>query len=89
MDSILPIIPISALQRGPKKALGDVVEYAVVRSHSRDVAFILNPKYGPAVLQIFDELKKLAGNDHGKSTSATEKEMQRLIGRVLTELSKR
>ena len=89
-NSILPIIPISALQRGPKKVLDQVQEYAVIRSHNRDVAFVLHPKFGPVILQMFDELKKKAAGKNGSAaTGNTEKEMQRLIGRVLTELSKR
>ena len=85
-NSILPIIPISALQRAPKKALSGVAEYAVIRSHNRDVAFVLHPKFGPVVLQMFEELKKMTGTT---SAQKTEQEMQRLIGTVLTELSKR
>lgn len=58
--SILPIIPISQLQRGAKDALQSVQDYAVIRSYSKDVAFVLSPELGKILLEsgLFEELKK-------------------------------
>ena len=86
MDSLLPIIPISDLQRSAKSALQSVQDYAVVRSHNRDIAFVLTPTLGK-ILQdsgMLEELRKRSQN-MGKP----EDNLSHLIGNVLRELSKK
>lgn len=85
MDSLLPIIPISDLQRSAKHALEAVEDYAVVRSHNRDVAFVLTPTLGK-ILQdsgMLEELRRLS------SKKSPEANLHKLIGNVLRELSKK
>lgn len=90
MSSLLPIIPISLLQRSARKALGRVEDYAVVRSHSKDVAFVLHPHLGEVLLRsgMLEELRKIAKCKSSENESVT-KELERLIGQVLRELSKK
>ena len=92
MTSMLPIIPISDLQKGAKKVLGDVKDYAVVQSHGRDRAFVLHPSLGRLLLEsgMLESLKKmLLAKEAGAPDSDVEKDLQGLIGNVLRELSKK
>lgn len=87
MSSILPIIPISQLQREAHKALKAVERYAVVRSHSHDVAFVLHPTLGKILLEsgMLEKLVCLAEC----APTKTEEQISLLIGSVLRELSKK
>jgi hypothetical protein len=90
MKPLLPIIPISDLQRSAKRSLRSVQDYAVVQSHHRDIAFVLHPRLGKVLLTsgMLEELGRIAGNsDH--NLAATGKELEKLIGSVLRELSKK
>ena len=60
MASILPIIRISELQRSAKSALEGVKDYAVIRTHGRDTAFVLHPSLGKILLEsgMLEELKR-------------------------------
>lgn len=92
MNSILPQIPISELQRSAKNVLADVTDYAVVQSHGRDCAFILHPEFGRILLQsgMFDALKRAVEKERaGGSDAAVGREVEQLIGNVLRELSKK
>ncbi len=92
MDSLLPIIPVSALQKAPRKILEEVTDYAVVRSHTHDVAFVLNPRLGKILLEsgmlqtLLEHWHKKEGT-HG--STSVEDELKDLIGNVLRELSKK
>ncbi|MEN9561353.1 MAG: hypothetical protein RIQ56_626 [Candidatus Parcubacteria bacterium] len=90
MTGILPQISMSDLQRHTKRVLADVKDYAVVQSHSRDVAFVLHPALGKVLVDsgMLDQLKQWAAKSE-KLTEPTAVELQRLIGNVLRELSKR
>ncbi|OGJ58395.1 hypothetical protein A2881_05830 [Candidatus Peribacteria bacterium RIFCSPHIGHO2_01_FULL_55_13] len=85
MHSLLPIIPISDLQRSAKIALQNVEDYAVIRSHNRDVAFILTPALGK-ILQESGMLEELRKRSKKKRP---EQDLGTLIGSVLRELSKK
>ena len=76
MDSMLPIIPMSLLQRSPKSALGGMKDYAVIQSHGKDRAFVLDPQLGRILLES-GMLQTLRAKRKG------------LIGNVLRELSKK
>ena len=86
MNSMLPIISMSELQRSPKLALAGVRDYAVVQSHGTDRGFILHPELGRILLEsgMLEALRK-------KSQEApnVERELRSLIGNVLRELSKK
>jgi hypothetical protein len=86
---MLPIIAISALQKGASKVLNAVKDYAVVQSHGRDRAFILHPRLGRLLLEsgMLEQLKKMRGPH--QSDDAVEGQLRDLIGNVLRELSKR
>lgn len=89
MESMLPIITVSELQRGAKAALASVKDYAVVQSHGRDRAFILHPELGRILLQsgMLEELRKLWSR--AASGPGIGSDLEHLIGNVLRELSKR
>ena len=93
MSSMLPIIPMTALQRRPKEALASVRDYAVVQSHGTDRAFILHPHLGRVLLEsgMLDVLRakveKIAPEGMGRGN--IEGELKQLIGNVLRELSKK
>ena len=92
MMSMLPIIPISDLQKGAKKVLAAVTDYAVVQSHGRDRAFILSPALGRLLLEsgMLETLRKMsAAKSAGVADKNVEGELRDLIGNVLRELSKR
>ena len=94
MGSILPIIRISELQRGAKRALSGVKTYAVIQSHRKDIAFVLEPSLGGILLRsgMLEKLLAIAErNDEGKSLPLEDigKELEQLVGRVLRELSKK
>ncbi len=105
MDSILPIITMSDLQRCAKERLEGVKDYAVIRKHAKDVAFVLHPSLGKVLLEsgLLDVLKqKLAEGRTNPltpvtTTSATPAdpaaeplpELDRILGQVLRELSRR
>ena len=93
MHSILPQIPISALQRSAKKVLSGIQDYAIVQSHGRDCAFILHPEFGRILLQsgMFDALRQKVEKERtaGRSSESVAREMETLIGTVLRELSKK
>ena len=92
MTSMLPIIQISSLQKGAKKVLEGVNDYAVVQSHGRDRAFILHPALGRVLLEsgMLDELRKKLHAPSAMSVDRpVEGQLRDLIGNVLRELSKR
>jgi hypothetical protein len=89
---MLPIIPISALQRSSKDVLAKVRDYAVVQSHGRDRAFVLHPALGRILLQsgMLEELRRLwKAEEPSPHDGEMERRLQGLIGNVLRELSKR
>lgn len=91
MEQILPIIPISRLQREAGKALREVKDYAVVRNHSNDVAFILHPLLGKTLLQsgLLEELqRRMDAASLGNEEEIISK-MGTFIGQVLRELGKK
>lgn len=87
MNSMLPIITMSELQRNAKDALGSVKDYAVVQSHGRDRAFVLEPGLGRLLLEsgMLEKLRAMRSAD----TPDVETQLRGLIGNVLRELSKR
>jgi len=92
MASILPIIRISELQRGAKAALEGIEDYAVIRTHGRDTAFVLHPRLGKILLEsgMLEMLKKKQA-EHAHGAMSEEElacELERTIGGVLRELSK-
>ena len=94
MNSILPIISVSALQRSAKDALASVKDYAVIQSHGHDRAFVLHPELGRILLQsgMLDALRKTWAEQRAKAPAAASgvgSELEGLIGNVLKELSKR
>ena len=105
MDSILPIITMSDLQRCAKERLEGVKDYAVIRKHGKDVAFVLHPSLGKVLLKsgLLDVLKqKLAEGRASPVTPAASAsappadpaagplpELDRILGQVLRELSRR
>jgi hypothetical protein len=92
MDSMLPIITTSDLQRKTKASLASVKNYAVIQSHGRDVGFLLHPKLGRALLES-GKLRELLDYCAQKDTSGSEKidmgKLDALVGNVIYELSKR
>jgi hypothetical protein len=90
---MLPIITVSDLQRNTKAALDAVKDYAVVQSHGDDRAFILHPELGRILLEsgMLDALReKLKVQKHSaESGTSIGKELEKLIGPVLRELSKK
>ena len=92
MDTILPIISISELQRNAKTALADVQDYAVIRSHNKDVALVLHPRLGKTLMEspFFRKLlEQVAAVNDEASHTVDMQELDRLIGNVLQELSTR
>ncbi len=93
MDSILPIISVTELQRSAKDALAAVKDYAVIQSHGRDRAFVLHPELGRILLEsgMLDALRKTWAEQRADSPTrpAVGPELEKLIGNVLRELSKR
>ena len=92
MDSLLPRISISELQRRPKAVLDSVRDYAVIQSHGRDRAFVLHPRLGRVLLEsgLLDVLRRKAQEGAGAPSDADlEKQLTDLIGTVLTELSRK
>lgn len=96
MNSMLPIIPISALQKGAAKVLSEVKDYAVIQSHGRDRAFVLHPDLGrlllesgmlPILQQKLQERRSGAGVTDEEA--GLKDQLEGLIGNVLRELSKR
>jgi|TARA_Y100000310_G_C20598834_1_gene771931 hypothetical protein len=90
MDSMLPIISVTDLQRSTKAVLKELQDYAVVQNHGRDVALLLHPDIGRALLQS-DAFRELlcqcrADSDDGP---VDFHELDGLIGQVLRELSKK
>ena len=87
MNSMLPIITVSDLQRNTKDALSSMKDYAVIQSHGHDRAFLLSPELGRILLEsgMLEALKK----QRGQSTANVGPELESLIGNVLRELSKR
>ncbi|MDD5751499.1 MAG: hypothetical protein PHS73_03190 [Candidatus Peribacteraceae bacterium] len=87
MDSLLPTISVSDLQRHPRRTLESIENYAVVRSHQQDLGLILHPRLGKALLQSGEmrQLLELASPISGASAA----DVNRLIGKVVRELSKK
>lgn len=89
MESMLPIITTSDLQRSTKAAIASVKDYAVIQSHGKDVGFLLHVNLGRALLES-GKLRDLL--DYcAKSGSGGTIDMQKLdglIGNVIYELSK-
>ena len=90
---MLPIIPISALQKGAAKILAGVSDYAVIQGHGHDRAFVLHPGLGRVLLEsgMLEELRKMwkAKPASPRSEKNVEGQLRDLIGNVLRELSKR
>ena len=94
MDSILPIISVTELQRSAKDALAAVKDYAVIQSHGRDRAFVLHPELGRILLEsgMLDALRKTWAEQRANAPAnraPVGPELEKLIGNVLRELSKR
>lgn len=93
MTSMLPIIPVSALQKSAKTVLEGVADYAVIQSHGRDRAFILHPDLGRILLEsgMLEKLRDMRGRKPADASvsETVEGELRDLIGTVLRELSKR
>lgn len=95
MDTLFPIITVTDLQRSTKAALKSVKDYAVVRSHRKDVGLLLHPDLGRVLLEsgmLRDLLARCArGEAAGKGKKGGRIDMRTLdhfIGNVLLELSK-
>lgn len=93
---MLPIITTTDLQRETKTTLASVKDYAVIQSRGRDVGLLLSPALGRLLLQsdaLRHLLEEVAAQEkapaHGKKTPLDMHELDRLIGSVLIELSKR
>ena len=86
MNSMLPIISMSDLQRSPKAALASVTDFAVIQSHGQDRAFLLHPSLGRILLEsgMLEALRKKS-----QEAPSVERELRDLIGNVLRELSKK
>ena len=101
MSYLLPSISMSELQRAAKEKLEAIKDYAVIQRHGKDVAFVLHPALGKVLLEtgLLDVLKKKVGLDtpatpldaSATNASSTDQlpELDRLIGQVLRELSRR
>ena len=105
MTQLLPTISMSDLQRCAKERLESIKDYAVIQRHGKDVAFVLHPNLGKILMEsgLLEVLKsKLAQNSLQKSEQiiSTDKtpsatpdasmaELDRILGQVLKELSKR
>ncbi|MEK7562998.1 MAG: hypothetical protein AAB544_01250 [Patescibacteria group bacterium] len=72
MDKILPIIPISQLQRCAHRALDEIEDYAVIQSHNKDVAFVLHPDLGKVLLKT-GMLEKLKNDLHSSDVKDVKK----------------
>lgn len=90
MDSMLPIISVTDLQRSTKSVLKKLKDYMVVQNHGKDVALLLHPDIGKALLQsdAFRELLCQCSSDTGDGP-VDFRELDGLIGQVLRELSKK
>jgi hypothetical protein len=93
MNQILPIITMTELQRNPKDALARLKDYAVIRSHGQERAFVLHPLLGKVLLEsgMLQMLREKAGMSatEGGDDAKMEQELKGLIGNVLRELSKK
>ena len=98
--SILPtIITMSDLQRCAKQKLQGITDIAIIRRHNEDIAFVLHPTLGRLLLEsgLLDVLKKKTGvvasvPDQQPSSAAPVDvmlELDKTIGQILRELSKR
>jgi hypothetical protein len=99
MNSILPIITMSELQRSAKEKLEGIKDYAVIRKHGQDMAFVLHPALGKVLVEsgLLDVLKqKIAKTSASPDAPAPVlppadqlQELDRVIGQVIRELSRR
>lgn len=98
MKTILPVISMTDLQRDAKKKLESIEDYAVVQRHGRDVAFVLSPELGRALITsgFLDVLRAKSTGANGASSEASPsktppelEQLDHLIGQVLRELSKK
>jgi hypothetical protein len=98
MNSILPLIRITELQRSPAAALASVKDYAIVQSHGHDRAFILHPRLGKILMEsgMFDMLRQKCAEEEAadvatltQSDKSVADELKKMIGPVLRELSKK
>ena len=97
MTQLLPTISMSDLQRCAKERLEGIKDYAVIQRHGKDVAFVLHPDLGKILLEsgLLEVLKsKLAPKEatnpaQQMSTDSPLPELDRILGQVLKELSKR
>jgi hypothetical protein len=100
--SLLPRITMTDLQRRAKQALTSIGDYAVIQRHGKDVAFVMTPELGALLVEtgILEVLKKKLAlqkdkkpeqNFDAKNTASPETivELDRILGQVLQELSKR
>lgn len=93
MDSIFPIVTVTDLQRSTKSVLDDLHDYAVVQNHGKDVAMLLHPDVGRALMQS-DAFRELLAQCSTKADTSAEgpvdfRMLDSLIGEVLRELSKK
>lgn len=92
--SILPIITVTDLQRSTKAALAGVKDYAVIRSHGKDVGLVLHPDLGKVLLEsgvLRELIDTLAHPNNEPAKDAGRIDMTKLdhlIGNVIMELSK-
>ena len=94
--SMLPIISVTDLQRSTKAALASLKDYAVVQSRGKDVGLLLHPTLGRIFLQsdmlrqLLEKYAKQNGKkSEGKHPQLDMHELDRLIGNVILELSKK
>lgn len=92
--SLLPIITTTQLQRSTKNALESVKDYAVIRSHNKEMGLILHPDLGKVLLESGMLRELIDRVAHGDATAPEKKgridmhKLDGLIGNVITELSK-
>ena len=91
MDSLLPIISMTDLQRRAKDVFLELEDYAVIQSHGQDRAFVLSPKLGRILIEsgMLALLKQKCRERDLLSKDPTLQELDSLIGDVLVELSKK
>lgn len=92
--SILPIITVTDLQRSTKTALSSLKDYAVIRSHGKDVGLVLHPDLGKVLLEsgvlreLIDKLAHPKTEPAAKAGRIDMTKLDHLIGNVIMELSK-
>lgn len=82
---------MSELQKNAKAALASVKHYAVIQSHGKDRALVLHPELGKMLIELGTLKKLIDQRSQGRTTNEQNygKELKKLIGPVLRELSKK